>query len=163
MNDDDDLTYADGMIAGPSLQEMFAKPAAPSVAEAARGVLRARNLEQAAERALAEAKKATADAETAFIQLADQEGVLSVKVECMGGKDMLVTAAESNHYRLQSEALSDASVMTWIFRSGGESLVRRTVHHMAFSGFCRELVEQGRPLHNLIKVVRQRVVRVKAS
>ena len=58
-------------------------------------------------------------------------------------------------------ALDDNSVMSWLLRMGGHDLVKRTIHHGSFTGFCREVVESGRAVHPSVKVVQKRVVRVK--
>ncbi len=113
------------------------------------------------EAALKEEKERRDTAETALFRKMEELRTLSVKVEVDGHRPITLSAVVSKHYAAPGGALEDNNFFTWLLRSGGGDLVRRTIHHSTFSGFVRELAEAGRPLHTLVKIVERKCIRKK--
>ena len=130
-----------------------------TVVEAARAYLAVRAAAARAESALKAARDQLMAAESDLLQKFEEAGVLSVKVET-DGKPVTVSSATSDYYSLPAGALEDADVHRWLLRMGGHDLVRRTIHHMSFSSFCRELAAAGKNIHPTVRKATKKVVRI---
>ena len=133
--------------------------ARPDVTSSARVYLDLRRQVDDAEAALKTLRSRMDTAESAFLAKLDECGLSSVKL----ADGTALTSSTSNYYALPAGALEDASVMLWLIRMGGRDLVKRTIHHQSFSGFCRELAEDGKSMHPAVKLAQRRGVRMKSG
>lgn len=135
-------------------------PAADDVAALARAYLAERHEKESAEILLKNATERLEKAESALIARMAEVGVKSIKIED-GGFAIGLTSTISHHYSAPVGSLEDGDFFRWLLRSGGHDLVRRNIHHASFSSFCRELTEAGRPIHEIVKIVERKTIKVK--
>ena len=144
-----------------TLRELFAPPADDSLAAAARSYLSYRDRADAAEDALKIASGQLKAAEDALLQAMQAAGVSSLKIDAPNGGSSQVTAVATKYYSLAQAMFDDPTVLEWLTRAGGIDLIKRTVHAQSFGAFCREIAEAGHPLHEQVKVLERKSVRVK--
>jgi hypothetical protein len=146
-----------------ALQEMFGhganSPEAATLADVARAYLKARKMKDEADE-LAKMQGVALDrAEEEFRKQAEAAGVKSIKVE-FDNLTFTVSTSKSDYYAVPPGALDDNNFVVWMMRSGGQDLIKRTVHHASFSSHCRELVAAGKTLFPNLKVTEKKTVRV---
>ena len=136
---------------------------APNVATAARTYLGCRRAREEAEAAAKRAREVLDAAEIYLLHSMDAAGLLAVRIEDQDGRPVNLTSSVSTHYSIAVGQLDDAGVFAWLSESGGADLVKKTIHHGTFSAFCRELAEAEKPLHQAVKLVERREIRVRQT
>jgi hypothetical protein len=76
------------------------------------------------------------------------------------GPPVTLSSVTSKRFSAPVGLLEDKAFVGWLVRAGGQDLIKRTMHHMSFSGFCRELQDQGRPLHAGVRMIEMKNIRV---
>ncbi len=172
MSEPEKIRFADGVGAqdvhlfheeqsGPDLDQMFDLPQTQDgVAKAARVYLTLRQSRTEAEDLLKAHTAGLAGAESELLRQMALAGVKSLKVDGGDGKTVSVAASTSEYYSLPAGALDDTEIFTWLLRAGGHDMVKRTIHHASFNGFCRELAADGRSIHPSVKKVEMKKIRV---
>jgi hypothetical protein len=144
------------------VEELFAKPQAGMdvVAEAARRYLATRLDKEEVEKMLDESKKRLDAAEALLFAKMDEAKVHGLKLVADDGLSYSISDAKTPYYSAPPGALDDSEFYRWLLHNGGHDLVKRAIHHMSFSSFCRELVEADKNLHPTVKMVEKRSIRV---
>ena len=129
-----------------------------------RAYLDARKLKEDAEALAKRQVEVLNQAEVELLRAMDAAQVKSLKIEHAGALCGL-TQTQSTYYSLPSGALEDPRIMDWLTAHGGEDIVKRTINHMTFSSFAKELVDQAegerRVLQTSVKVLDRRGVQLR--
>lgn len=159
---DDNYKQTDDDTDGPvTLRELFPKPDAGEVPDLARAYLACRKHREAAEEALKRIREQADEAELELMTAMELSGLLSVRVQDEDGKPVTLSPASTTYYSLPAGSLEDAVILRWLMTSGGDQLVKKTIHHATFSSFCRELVESGKDLPVNVKITARKYVQVR--
>ena len=151
-----------------SLAAMFAdtSDAQEALVARAKAYLQSRDLKDEADKLAKTQNELMNQAEIELLRAMDAAAVKSLKIEHAGALCGLTQTA-STYYSLPAGALEDAAIMAWLEEKGATDIIKKTINHMTFSSFAKEIVEQAGGdrgvLHEAVKVLDRRGVQLRRN